>query len=68
MLTANTSFFAGGRLVAAGELVDERDPIVTGREALFDRDDTVAVVEQATAAPGQKRTTKRPVKRTTAKD
>jgi hypothetical protein len=58
MLKANTSFFADGRLVNVGELVAATDPIVKGREVLFDRTgDTV--VEEATAVPGVKRTTKR---------
>lgn len=59
MLRANTSFFVGARLVAAGELVAPTDPIVAGREALFDRVDSSPVVEEATAVPGVKRTTKR---------
>lgn len=51
------------RLVRAGELVSEGDPVLKGRAHLF-----VAVseaVEQATAAPGEKRST--PAKKTAKK-
>lgn len=50
------------RTVAAGALVDESDPIVKGREALFEtvddyaaRTNRVRPVEAATAEPGEKR-------------
>lgn len=56
VLRARESFYAGSRFVAAGEEVDAKDPAVKGREHLFDAD---TVVEQATAAPGEKRTTTR---------
>ncbi len=56
VLRASVAFFAGSRFVAEGEEVDAKDPVVKGREALFVAD---AVVEQATAAPGEKRTTTR---------
>lgn len=65
MLKANTSFFADGRLVAAGSLIAPTDPIVAGRESLFDRVDTAPVVEEATAVPGVKRTTKRTATKST---
>ena len=52
MLRASTTFFAGDRLVQAGEIVSGSDPIVKGREALFTPVQvtfpTVAPVEQAT--------------------
>lgn len=59
---ARSSFIAvvAGRTVnvAAGQLVQEGDPILTGRGALFDP--VSEYVEQATAAPGEKRTARRP--------
>lgn len=64
MLRANTSFFVGTRLVSAGELVSPSDPIVAGREALFDQVAPISVVEEATAVPGVKRATKRVAKKT----
>lgn len=42
-----------GRVVKAGEILDADDPVVKGREALFDP--LADVVEQATASPGEKR-------------
>lgn len=66
------------RVVAHDELVDSNDPIVKGREQHFetvdqhmqrrrrDRTDT-APVEQATAAPGEKRSVGRP-RKAAAKD
>lgn len=65
MLKANTSFFADGRHIAAGSIIASTDPIVAGRESLFDRVDTAPVVEEATAVPGVKRTTKRTAKKPT---
>jgi hypothetical protein len=53
MLRARETFHANGRLVVAGGEVDEKDPIVSGREHLFEP--AGPVVEQATAAPGEKR-------------
>ena len=63
MLRANTSFFVGARLVVAGELVSQADPIVAGRELLFDPVDSSAAVEETTAVPGVKRATKRVAKK-----
>jgi hypothetical protein len=54
---ANESFTANGRIIVAGLFYDDTDPIVKGREALFSELDVVRV-EQATAAPGEKRSTK----------
>lgn len=63
MLRASTTFFAGDRLVQAGEIVSDADPIVKGREALFAPVQvtfpTVAPVEQATAEPGARRSVRR---------
>ncbi|MGE4428907.1 MAG: hypothetical protein AB7G37_20830, partial [Solirubrobacteraceae bacterium] len=48
------------RIVALGEIVDSKDPVVKGREALFtavrpSRPVTSQRIEQATAAPGELR-------------
>lgn len=47
-------------VVGAGQLVDSDDPVVQGREAMFEQVDTYMTrhrpVEQATAAPGEART------------
>jgi hypothetical protein len=56
-LRALSSFHAGGRFVATDEEVDSKDPIVKGREALFTAES--GQVEQATAAPGEKRTVRK---------
>jgi len=56
MFTVKQSFFWNGRLYAEGQDVAPGDPVVTGRRHLFDGDD----VESATAAPGEKRSTRRP--------
>lgn len=56
-LRALVSFHANDRFVPAGEEVDSKDAVVKGREALFE-----ATVEQATAAPGEKRSVTRPRK------
>jgi len=60
MLRALTTFHANGRTVPANAIVDPKDPIVKGREALFAPvAPTVGGVEQATAEPGEKRTVSR---------
>lgn len=66
MRKCNTSFFVGARFVAAGELVEDSDPILRGREHLFDAPVRAAgpVIESATAAPGEKRATRRSTKKT----
>jgi len=48
------------RVVRKGTAVVANDPVVKGREKLFDaaEDAVRAPVEQATAAPGEQRTTK----------
>lgn len=48
---ANVHFAAGRRMVRAGDILTADDPVVAGREQLF------SLVEQATAAPGELRTT-----------
>jgi len=48
------------RVVTGGQLVDSDDPVVAGREHLFEAVDTYMArrksVEEATAAPGEVRT------------
>lgn len=66
-MRARESFFVAvpppGRMVRAGELVKDGDPIVKGREHLFGPDgEDEAPVERATAAPGEKRLVRRPRK------
>lgn len=51
----DTFFITSGRRVRQGEVVQDDDPILVGRESLFVRVD----VEQATAAPGEKRALRR---------
>lgn len=61
------------RVVRYGDLVDSSDPLYKGREAKFESVETAvqgrsATVEQATAAPGEKRSvSKPPVKKSAAK-
>lgn len=62
VLRARTSFSVGSRVVPAGKLVDSADPIVKGRENLFEAAESH--VENTSAAPGTKRTAR---KRTAAK-
>lgn len=53
------SFATADRVYVAGAILDASDPVVTpGRKALFQpvEDAALPVVEQATAAPGEKRT------------
>ena len=54
-------FFCAGRVYVVGTVLDASDPVVGPRPELFDRIEDIAapvaeVVEQATAAPGEKRT------------
>lgn len=58
-LRALSSFHALGRFVRAGDEVDSKDPIVKGREVLFESPAPSGSVEQATAAPGEKRSVTR---------
>lgn len=55
MPTARQSFSAYGRVVRQGQTVDRSDPILDGREHLFDDVPSRRPVEQATAAPGETR-------------
>lgn len=53
------------RVVTAGQLIDDSDPVVKGREASFEDVETYVSerksrVEQATADPGEKRSVGRP--------
>lgn len=60
MLRARETFFAGDTKVSHGQLVASTDPIARGRAHLFDVVPSEApVVEQATAAPGERRNTRR---------
>jgi len=58
VVTANTSFSAGARSVTKGETFRASDPIVQGREECFDPFKVDNEIEQATAAPGEKRNTR----------
>lgn len=58
VVTANTSFSAGTRAVTKGETFRASDPIVQGREECFDAFRVDNEIEQATAAPGEKRSTR----------
>lgn len=46
ILRSKTAFYAGRRLVGHGDIVQSNDPIVTGREALFE-----AVVDEDPVQP-----------------
>jgi len=46
------------RVLRAGDLVDEKDPAVKGRENMFEPVETT--VERATAAPGERRSLSTP--------
>ena len=59
------------RVVTVGQLVDDSDPVVKGREANFESvetyvSDRTARVEETTAAPGEKRSVGRPAARKAA--
>lgn len=58
-VAACTFHLMTGRTVIAGEVFDSSDPVVKGREQLFSINTDAPVVEQATAAPGEVRTTPR---------
>jgi hypothetical protein len=61
-LRARSSFSVGGvGRVYDGQLVRSDNPIVKGREQLFeDVNDVLGIVEQATKSPGQKRNAAKP--------
>lgn len=50
------------RVLRAGDLVDEKDPVVKGREVMFES--VEATVERATSAPGERRSLSIPKRRT----
>lgn len=54
VLRANTSFAIGLRVIREGDLLPADSPFVKGREELFTPVEG-AVIEQATAAPGEVR-------------
>lgn len=62
MPVARTSFSVDRRVIRAGTHVAPDDPVLDGREHLFTSDG----VEQATAAPGEKRNVSRTCAGTTA--
>lgn len=64
------------RMVTVGQLVDASDPVIKGREALFEDVETfmsdkaarqAPQVEQATAEPGEKRSVAAPARKPPAK-
>lgn len=56
MHRAKETFFIGRTTVSRGQLVRDEDPVLAGRGHLFEAvDDNLPIVEQATAAPGEKR-------------
>lgn len=59
-LRVKETIFVGERALKRGELVNAADPVVKGREQFFEdpNDVEVPVIEQATAAPGEKRAVK----------
>lgn len=58
---ARTTFFWGQRVINQGDLVDGRDPVVKVAPRLLESIDQ-PVVEQATAAPGERRSVRIPKK------
>jgi hypothetical protein len=73
---ASFSAVIGGapRVINEGTLVEDGDPILTGREHLFETvetfmsDRSAPPVEQATAEPGERRTVRKPPARKTTKE
>lgn len=57
VVVAKTSFCVGTRTIVEGELFHADDPVIQGREINFEAP-FVNDIEQATAAPGEKRSTK----------
>ena len=58
---ARTTFFWGQRVINQGDLIDGRDPVIKVAATLFDPIDQ-PTVEQATAAPGERRSVRIPKK------
>ena len=65
LVRAKSTFFVAPTVrVAKGDIYDSKSAVVSGREALFE---AVEAVEQATAAPGERRAVKRaPAKKAAA--
>ena len=63
MPTVKTSFKTRGTMYAAGTDVPKSDPVCKSHAAFFEE----SPVEQATAGPGEKRSTRRPAKKTASK-
>ena len=59
MQRAKAKFHAPGRWVAKGELFDDGDPFLKGREVLFEHVDVPAPAEPA-KPPAKKTTAKKP--------
>lgn len=57
IVRARTSFWIENRMVSVGTLLRDTDPLVASKPDLFESAEDV--VEQATAAPGEKRSVKR---------
>lgn len=53
---AQQTMWIGDRIIHEGDVFDAKDPVVKGREAVFE--DVETRVEAATAAPGEKRARK----------
>lgn len=63
-IRARTHFAVGRHVIRPGDLLDSTDPLVKGREHLFeDPDEAVRPIERATARPGEKRATRRAPKK-----
>jgi hypothetical protein len=63
LLRCHTPFFAGNRMVPRGTVVTDGDPIVTAGRRQFFAEFAPDGVEQATAAPGERRNTTVPPSR-----
>lgn len=66
MAAVRETFIWSGEVFTAGQEVDDKAPVVAACPDLFDRSAPAPVVEQATAAPGEKRVT--PARARKAKD
>lgn len=63
-MRATQTFFWGQRIIALGDIVQPDDPVLRKHSSLFEPVIAPAGVEQATAAPGEKRSVRRPPKET----
>lgn len=68
-LRVKAPFARGTRVYTPGEIVSGDDPVVKGNESYFEDVDALVSrsVEQATAAPGEKRAVKRVAKKAAPK-